>query len=105
MMRRLIIDDCRTMEFPDGETVHARTNEEAKLLLLEEWDEVWFDYDLGGVYGQLETIYESTVMPTVDAILYDIIVLKQKPKFDVAVVHTMNPTGREQIALALEGHY
>lgn len=104
-IKALVIDDCRTMRIPYRDITHVRTNAEAiELLWAQEWDEVWFDYDLGGVYGKLETEYASTVMPTVDAILANI-VLGNPPIFTRAFIHTMNPVGRRTLQTALENYY
>lgn len=112
-MRRLVIDDCRTLTFPhppvpvkDEMLVHCRTNDSAIewLSLDYSWDEVWFDYDMGKVYGRLETEYQSTILPTMDYIMercfYD-----KSPDIGVCVLHTANPTGRKQLETALSRYF
>lgn len=87
--------------FPSGETVHAKTNDEAISLIEQEWDEVWFDYDMGGKFGQLESDYPSTILPVVDHIMMHALLYGCKFPIGIVVVHTANPVGRQQIATTL----
>jgi hypothetical protein len=104
-MKRLIIDDCRLMHFAEGETVHANNNDDAIIALQSgDWDEVWFDHDMGGVYGRLDEDYESTIMPVVDW-LEEKAALDEKTFFTTAVIHTANPAGRQKIEAALKNWY
>ena len=93
MVKRLIIDDMREFvgEKPGDETRTARTVNEARFFLSQEsFDEVWWDYDMGGK----STTYQ---------LAKDIIRGKQYVNgHPLMIVHTGNPVGREDLIKTLE---
>lgn len=99
-MKRLIIDDLRDLPLGDATTV--RTAQEAFLLIDEDWDEIWLDYDLGG--KAYETDDAKTIMPFVD-LLVERALFQPTKKRPQIFVHTMNPAGRQRIKSALNKYY
>jgi hypothetical protein len=92
-MKRLVIDDVRTFKPINGITVYARTLDDAMHnLLVENWDEVWWDHDLGKESNG-DAIVAAKFMES----------LEHKPNTRM-VVHTMNPVGREALIGALRDY-
>jgi hypothetical protein len=96
VVKRLIIDDLREFvgEEEGDETVTARTVQEARFYLSQDvFDEVWWDYDMGGQ----STTYQ---------IAKDIIRGKQFINGDpLMVVHTGNVIGREDLCITLQAMF
>ena len=96
-MNILVIDDCRIMPF---ECIYSRNVEDAKDRLFEQdWDEVWFDHDLG----------ETDVRPVVRW-LEEIMHGKTQDDFDAirigkVYIHSDNPVGVKYIKQGLEKFY
>lgn len=97
---RLVIDDCRRFDFPH---VLARNVQEA-LLALESrsWDEVWWDFDLGGEFGEVDA--ESTALPILYAV-EERAYLGQPYSLGLCVIHTANPVGRQMLQRGLSRLY
>lgn len=94
VVTRLVIDDVRNFKFP---AVYARSSLEALNILTpsSEWDEVWFDHDLGGD----DTIYPVIHFIEECAFFGRVLPIKQ------VVIHTSNPVGRKMIDRALQPLY
>lgn len=88
--RRLIIDDKRTFTDIYGvETTHVRTTDEAELLLSDRsWDEVWFDFDMGGGSTTMKLGRMVEAAPG-------------KYTMGNVYIHTANPDGATELAAAL----
>jgi hypothetical protein len=88
----LVIDDARTFRF---DCAYARTVAQALSLLEDEWDEVWFDHDL----GQGETVRPAVLW------IEQQIANGVRPEIAQVVIHSSNPSGAEWIYQALRQHY
>lgn len=87
MINRLVIDDVRKIPAHDDVvTTYARSIKKARRLLnKQDWDEVWFDFDMG--HGK-----------TTLGLAYDIERGKiNADNIGLAVIHTANPLGRWQL--------
>lgn len=86
----LFIDDERNI---GGDDVHiARNSSEAlELLKVNNYDEIWFDHDLGG---------DDTTMPVVDHLAE--LAFNGNAYPARIVIHTANPVGRAVIQRTLE---
>ena len=92
-MKILVIDDERTPKF---EAKIVRSSDEAiPLILYNYWDEVWFDWDLGGddTAGNIIYAIEESAF------------FGQIPNFRTAVIHTSNPVGRMLLDKTLSKWY
>jgi len=103
--RILFVDDVRDFQdLKEGDTlVTARTSEEALAHLTDyrypPFDWIWLDFDLGGVFGQLD-LYD-TAMPI--ALLLAELAFYGKPyPCDTIFIHTMNPVGQQAMTLLLD---
>lgn len=92
-MKVLVIDDDRTPKF---EAKVVRSSDEAiPLILYDYWDEVWFDFDLGGDDSAAEIIYaieESAFWGRI-------------PDIKKVIIHTSNPVGRKLLEQTLSKWY
>lgn len=100
----LLIDDLRVFK-PDfdltGMEVHiARTSKEALTLLQDnpekEWDEIWFDHDLGMVDGK-----EDTTLPVVDYLALQTFE-GNRITVRTAYIHTSNSAGARDLTTPLQ---
>jgi beta-phosphoglucomutase-like phosphatase (HAD superfamily) len=95
-MDTLVIDDVRNFKFP---AEYARTSAEGLAALrrdpTKQWQEVWFDHDLGG---------DDTIYPVVHFI-EECAFYGQPIPISLCVVHTANPVGRRMIEAALSRVY
>lgn len=92
----LVIEDIRTFRF---ECTYARTRQEAyDLLLNHEWDEVWWDHDLG---LQLDSDTSYPLAVHVERLAHDGHLLPVKRM----VVHSANPYGGDRLMAALSPWY
>lgn len=98
MPKRLVVDDIRTLPLDDATTV--RTCSEAILLVSEQWDEIWLDYDMGG--KPYETDDALTIMPFVNALVEYAKSAAPEDNLPTIYIHTMNPVGRSRITKILE---
>ena len=99
MTRILLIDDLRNFRIvPKGELVIARTSAEALAILEQQndWDEIWFDHDLGEPDGKLDT-----TMRVVD-FLSERAFNDNPVNVGVVYVHTSNTVGRQQILASMK---
>jgi len=93
-MKILVVDDIRNHVL---DAVYARTPEEGlQKIISEPWDEVWLDYDMGGVKTNLMIVKKLEELAQVNSILLPI------GRF---VLHTSNPVGREIMRSYLESYY
>lgn len=96
MVKRLIIDDVRTFiaDSPDDETVHVSTLTDAASQLADsEWDEVWFDFDMGpdeDMAGFARDIIQDNI---------------KVAGIGRAIVHSMSPVGRMYLEATLSNKY
>jgi hypothetical protein len=101
-MNILFVDDTRTFpDHPEDCVVTVRTAAEAIVELRMpkvQWDEIWLDFDLGGVYGQME-LYD-TAMP-VALWLAEQAFYGCSYKVKQIMIHTGNPVGRHAMGLLL----
>lgn len=107
MKRVVVLDDVRNYPFDptteDGTTL--RTSAECLIFLgfstgvRIHIDELWLDFDLGGVFGQLELV--DTAMP-VALFLAEQAFYGTPYPVDKIVIHTMNPIGRKAMRSLLE---
>lgn len=89
-MMILFIDDERSLDGLDVDI--ARTSAEALALLkLNDYDEIWFDHDLGG---------EDTTIPIVDYLAE--LAFNGSPYSARIIIHTANPVGRATIKRTLQ---
>ena len=99
MTRILLIDDLRNFRAVDknDELVIARTSAEALTILASQndWDEIWFDHDLGEPEGKLDT-----TMRVVD-FLSEKAFNDNPVNVKIVYVHTSNIVGRQQILASL----
>lgn len=94
--RVLVIEDIRTFRFV---ATYARTVREAWVLLFtQEWDEVWFDYDMG-LTRDSDNTYELAV--EMERRAHNGIPLDVKR----VVVHSANPHGGDRLMAALSRSY
>lgn len=102
MSRRIVVlDDVRNYPFgPDDDGTTVRSSQEA-LILLGHYsglrfriDELWLDFDLGGVFGRCELF--DTSMP-VALYLAELAFYGTPYPVEKIVIHTMNPVGREAL--------
>lgn len=95
MLSRLIIDDDRYFEtLGEHGITYARNLKEAfEYLRLCPYDEIWLDHDLG-----LEDI--GPIVHHLEELGY----ANQRPTENI-VIHTMNPSGRHRMHMALCGWY
>lgn len=96
MLHRLIIDDDRYFESlgDDGVTYARTVKEAAHFLKLGPYDEIWLDHDLG-LGGDINPII---------VMLEELAYAEQHPTEHI-IIHTMNPTGRHRMHMALAPHY
>ena len=99
MKRIVVLDDVRNYPFTDEDDGVTLRNSADCLTFLgyetgvyKHIDELWLDFDLGGVYGQLEVF--DTAMP-VALFLAELGFNGAPYPVDKIVIHTMNPVGRE----------
>ena len=88
----LVIDDVRTFDF---DAVYARDAESAIALLVDGWDEVWFDFDLG--CGRSTRRVVDWVVEQIRA--------GYRPRLGEVVVHSSNHAGAEWIVAQLSPHF
>jgi hypothetical protein len=92
----LLIDDLRDFLVPDADAqiTIARTSQQALDILARQndWDELWFDHDLGG---------DDTIMVIVDY-LSEKAFLDEPVNVGMVYIHTSNPVGRKQMKLTLD---
>lgn len=98
MRHALVVDDLRMLrERDDVELVYARDSSTALRLLREgEWDELWFDHDLGG---------DDTTMPVVLELEAAAHGAAEPVSVGTVYVHTDNVVGGDRIVAALQRHY
>jgi hypothetical protein len=94
-MNILIIDDIRAFNFERDidNLVYARTVHDAIHNLASGviWDEVWFDYDMGGTFGKLEIF--DTSLPVLAWLAESIVYHHKKPRIERVYIHTSNMAG------------
>jgi hypothetical protein len=97
----LFVDDTRTFPpRPDDLVTTCRTSEAALLELQhapQTYVEIWLDFDLGGVYGQLDLF--DTAMPV--ALWLAERAFDGHPYPAKILIHTGNPVGRLAMGLLL----
>lgn len=99
----LLIDDLRVFKAHPGEDTElhiARTSKEALALLSQQpdkqWDEIWFDHDLGMVKGK-----PDTSLPVVDY-LSEQAFFNKRLDIGTVFIHTSNSVGAKAITVSLE---
>lgn len=109
MKRVLVIDDVRVFDIPDADITYARTVEQARVCLEQEWDEVWWDHDMGlyqfnGTdFARLSNLEidrlmeDTTTYPLALEIEEGIVEIKSQNVF----VHSANPDGAMRLMEAL----
>lgn len=106
--RIVVVDDVRNYPFGENDVgTTLRTSAEALEFLgitsgkRIPIDELWLDFDLGGVFGQIE-LYD-TCMP-VALYLAELAFYGIPYPVDKIVIHTMNPVGRVALGSTLRHH-
>lgn len=101
----VVLDDVRNKPFTDEEDgLTIRTSEECLSFLghtngsRTHINELWLDFDLGGVFGQTELF--DTAMP-VALYLAELAFYGAPYPVDKIVIHTMNPVGRHAMGQLL----
>lgn len=92
----LVIDDLRYWKTakkpPEGTYKYARTPSEAiELLKSQDWEQVWFDYDLGEATNE-----KMDIRPVLKYLA------EARPNIEVCFVHSMNYWGGRETVHALE---
>ena len=104
----LVVDDCRN--FPPDDTCDittARSSTEALVLLgyhdnvRSRLDELWLDFDLGGVFGRTELFDADTAMP-VALYLAELAFYGQPYPVKEIIIHSANPVGSEAMFRTLK---
>jgi hypothetical protein len=88
----LVIDDKRSFAF---DCAYARTVDQAISLLTDEWDEVWFDFDLA---------LGENVVPILEWITTRVRE-GQRPVIGEVVIHSSNRKGAGVVESVLRSHY
>jgi hypothetical protein len=99
-MTRLVLDDVRTLTFPDGVPAHhVRTWPAARELLRSQaWDEVYLDFDLGEQPG---AALDENSAPLVSWIVSN----PDQVRVGRFVLHTLNSVGRGFMRALLSGRW
>lgn len=102
MRNILLIDDLRIFrENPEnGKVYTARTSAEAIKLLTQHpdmnWDEIWFDHDLGLVEQK-----EDTTLPVADH-MAERAFFENPVNVKTVIIHTSNPVGARILTTTME---
>lgn len=97
-MRILFIDDLRQPQF---ECVIARTPEDAQSkLMTSDWDEVWFDHDMGGADNPFSRDIRNVVKYLATRAFFG-----EPIKIGKVIIHTQNPVGAQWIEFVLSPYY
>lgn len=105
MKNILVVDDCRNFPFGDDCGMTVRTSGEALSALGLDTgghvhlDELWLDFDLGGVFGRLERY--DTAMPVV-LYLAELAFFGRPYPVDRIIIHSANPVGSQAMLLTLQ---